>query len=151
MMIRWDPGWLAWLKGAVERCWLCAHYSSLLAACEWWERTKARGGVKRFSKREVIKAAEGAKGMIRKQPPAAPFWTCHFQKPCHQKEGKGKLVSVTCRTGTHSLNTSWQLGRYLDGQLISEGVSPSESFWRNHSCLGFPVLFCTKKKKKNFR
>ena len=85
--------------------------------------------------------------MVRKQLPAAPFRTRYFQKPCHQKEGRGELVSVTCETGTHSVNTSRQLGRYLDGQLISEGVSPSESFWRNHSCLGFPVLFCTKKQK----
>lgn len=45
-----------------------------------------------------------------------------------------------------SLNASRELGRYLEGQLISEGVSPSESFWRNHSCLGFPVLLCTKNK-----
>ena len=39
-----------------------------------------------------------------------------------------------------------QLGRYLEGQLIREGVSPSESFWRNHSYVGFPGLLCTKNK-----
>lgn len=45
-----------------------------------------------------------------------------------------------------SRNQEEQRERYLEGQLIREGVSPSESFWRNHSCLSFPVLPCTKNK-----
>lgn len=42
--------------------------------------------------------------------------------------------------------THFQPGMYLEGQLISEGVSPSASFCRNHSWVAFPVLPCTRNK-----
>lgn len=65
-------------------------------------------------------------------------------KCSHQRRRRRGLV-IRGRAGEEDRKPR-ALARYLEGQLISDGVSPSESFWRNHSCLGFPVLSCTKNK-----
>lgn len=51
--------------------------------------------------------------------------------------------------GQAMLGTELQAEVYLEGQLMSEDVSPSASFWRSHSCLGLPGLPGTKAKKKH--